>query len=68
MPPPWGFPLYIKEKHGAISLNSPVLWNLYVEAIKVVGKVTLSFTQYPLFKWYLQRKEFLLNLRQKVRE
>ncbi len=65
MPPPWGFPLFINEKHGAISLDSSVLWNLYVEAIKVVGKVILSFTHYPLYKWYLHSKEFLLNLRQK---
>ncbi len=33
---------------------------------KVIGKVTLSFTPYPLFQWYLQSKEILLNL--KVRD
>jgi hypothetical protein len=33
--------------------------------IKVICKVTLSFTPYPLFQWYGQRKEILLNLSMK---
>jgi len=32
---------------------------------KVVRKLTLSFTPYPLFQWYLQSKEILLNLSMK---
>jgi len=31
----------------------------------VICKVTLSFTPYPLFAWYLQSKEILLNLSMK---
>jgi hypothetical protein len=30
---------------------------------KVICKVTLSFTPYPLFQWYSQSNEILLNLR-----
>jgi len=33
--------------------------------IKVIRKVTLSFTPYPLFQWYPQSKEILLNLSMK---
>ncbi len=29
---------------------------------KVIWKVTLSFTPYPVFMWYPQSKEILLNL------
>jgi hypothetical protein len=29
---------------------------------KVIRKVILSFTPYPLFEYYLQSKEILLNL------
>jgi hypothetical protein len=29
---------------------------------KVMWKVALSFTLYPVFMWYLQSKEILLNL------
>ncbi len=29
--------------------------------IKVIHKVTLSFTPYPLFQWYPQSNEILLN-------
>jgi hypothetical protein len=32
---------------------------------KVIHKITLSFTPYPLFQWYPQGKEILLNLRMK---
>jgi hypothetical protein len=33
---------------------------------KVICKVAFSFTPpYPLFQWYLQRKEILLNLNMK---
>ncbi len=32
---------------------------------KVIRKVTLSFTTYPLFQWYLQSNEILLNLSMK---
>ncbi len=32
------------------------------ESIKVIHKVTLSFTPYPIFRWYLQNNEILLNL------
>jgi len=30
--------------------------------LRVIGKVTLSFTPYPFFQWYLRSKEILLNL------
>ncbi len=30
--------------------------------MKVICKFTLSFTPYPLFQWYSQSKEILLNL------
>ncbi len=33
--------------------------------IKVISKVTLSFTLYPLFQWYSQIREILLNLNMK---
>jgi hypothetical protein len=29
---------------------------------RIISKVTLSFTPYLLFQWYLQSKEILLNL------
>jgi hypothetical protein len=29
---------------------------------KIIREVTLSFTPHPLFQWYLQSKEILLNL------
>ncbi len=32
---------------------------------KVIHKVTLSFTPYPLFQWYPQSKEILFNLSMK---
>jgi hypothetical protein len=32
---------------------------------KIIGKVTLSFTPYPLFQWYPQSKEILLNFSMK---
>ncbi len=32
---------------------------------EVICKVTLSFTPYPLFEWYLRSKEILLNLNMK---
>jgi hypothetical protein len=35
------------------------------KSIKVIRKLTLSFTPYPLFQWYLQSKEILLNLSMK---
>jgi hypothetical protein len=35
------------------------------ESIKVIHKVTLSFTLHPIFRWYLQNKEILLNLSMK---
>ncbi len=35
------------------------------ESIKVIHKVALSFTPYPIFRWYLQNKEILLNLSMK---
>jgi hypothetical protein len=28
---------------------------------KIIHKVTLSFTPYPQFQWYLQSEEILLN-------
>jgi hypothetical protein len=34
---------------------------------KVICKVTLSFTPYPLFQWYPQSKEILFNLGVKCR-
>jgi hypothetical protein len=33
--------------------------------IKVIRKVTLSFTPYPLFQWYPQSTEILWNLSMK---
>jgi hypothetical protein len=35
------------------------------QLIKVIHKVTLPFTPYPLFQWYPQSKEILLNLNMK---
>ncbi len=35
---------------------------MFFALIKVIHKVTLSFTSYPLFQWYPQSKEILLNL------
>jgi hypothetical protein len=35
------------------------------QLIKVIHKVTLSFTPYPLFQWYPQSEEILLNLNMK---
>jgi hypothetical protein len=35
------------------------------ESSKVIQKVTLSFTPYPTFRWYLQKKEILINLSMK---
>jgi hypothetical protein len=43
----WIFKLYLE-------------WRLGTRVISV--KWHLSFTPYPLFEWYLQRKEILLNL------
>jgi hypothetical protein len=37
----------------------------YPHNIKVIREVSLSFTPYPLFQWYLQSKEILLNLKMK---
>jgi hypothetical protein len=35
---------------------------IYLVGNKVICKVTLTFTLYPLFQWYLQSNEILLNL------
>jgi hypothetical protein len=47
----------------------PFLWALPIiehkANIRVIHKVTLSFTPYPLFQWHPQSKEFLLNLSMK---
>jgi hypothetical protein len=39
--------------------------NIYYN--RVINKVTLSFTPYPLFQWYPQTNEILLNLSMKCR-
>jgi hypothetical protein len=39
--------------------------NFMVMANKVIRKVILFFTPYPLFQWYPQSKEILLNLSMK---
>jgi hypothetical protein len=38
------------------------VWPLNFETNKVICKLTLSFTPYPLFQWYPQSNEILLNL------
>jgi hypothetical protein len=35
-------------------------WHLWT-FIKLIGKVTLSFTPYPLFQWYSQSKEIFIK-------
>jgi hypothetical protein len=35
---------------------------MFPENIKLIPKVSLFFIPYPLFKWYLESKEILLNL------
>jgi len=49
-------------KGCAITIKS---WN-YVSLIKSIHKVAFSFTPYPLFQWYPQSNEFLLNLIMKI--
>jgi hypothetical protein len=55
-----------------IRSKDPVLGTRFSQNNRVIHKVTLSFTSipsvftsYPLFEWYLQSKEILLNLSMK---
>jgi len=52
----WLVPTLIKILHECFSKSFTSL------NIEVICKVTLSFTPYPLFQWYLQSKEISLNL------
>jgi hypothetical protein len=48
-----------------MSQQLSLIWPVAVigpHADRVICKVTLCFTLYPLFQWSLQSKEILLNL------
>ncbi len=49
----------------SISQSSPPLFAKEMSYNKVKRKVTLSFICYPLFQWYPQSREILLNLSMK---
>jgi len=56
---------YIIMLHGWIPCTLPTHNIILFAYIKVICKVSLSFTPYPLFQWYPQSNEILLNISMK---
>jgi hypothetical protein len=53
------------ESHENNHIGGNEIGNIFLNTKKVICKVILCFTPYPLFQWYPQSKENLLNLSMK---
>jgi hypothetical protein len=53
------------QSHENNHIGATEIGSIFLNTKKVICKVILSFTPYPLFQRYLQSKENLLNLSMK---
>jgi len=57
--------LNVVISYNSIGLSIGAKKKKKIQTNRVICKVTLSFTPYPLFQWYLQSKEIFKNLSMK---